>query len=195
MGLEPMTSPLPRECSTTELHQPSYIHPVALANGLVVLHPTRTEPPQHHPQGEKPKQEPRQILVLARLHRPPDQPCHQRQNRQRHNHPPRTRRIHYDPARKRTKNGAQGRIRTSVAQSAADLQSAAINHSATCALFTPCLLRFTTPFHPHERATRRAHVPQTRLSALTLQRRTSRYNLHRVRPKLELAKGFEPPTA
>jgi hypothetical protein len=23
MGLEPMTSPLPRECSTTELHQPS----------------------------------------------------------------------------------------------------------------------------------------------------------------------------
>ena len=22
MGLEPMTSPLPRECSTTELHQP-----------------------------------------------------------------------------------------------------------------------------------------------------------------------------
>src|ERR1700710_688205 len=24
MGLEPMTSPLPRECSTTELHQPSY---------------------------------------------------------------------------------------------------------------------------------------------------------------------------
>ena len=23
MGLEPMTSPLPRECSTTELHQPA----------------------------------------------------------------------------------------------------------------------------------------------------------------------------
>src|SRR5579862_8933917 len=32
-------------------------------------------------------------------------------------------------------NGAQGRIRTSVAHNAADLQSAAINHSATCALF------------------------------------------------------------
>src|SRR5580693_4502915 len=31
------------------------------------------------------------------------------------------------------KNGAQGRIRTSVAHNAADLQSAAINHSATCA--------------------------------------------------------------
>jgi hypothetical protein len=30
-------------------------------------------------------------------------------------------------------NGAQGRIRTSVAHNAADLQSAAINHSATCA--------------------------------------------------------------
>ncbi len=32
-----------------------------------------------------------------------------------------------------SKNGAQGRIRTFVATSAADLQSAAINHSATCA--------------------------------------------------------------
>src|ERR1700744_4630192 len=31
------------------------------------------------------------------------------------------------------KNGAQGRIRTFVAHNAADLQSAAINHSATCA--------------------------------------------------------------
>src|SRR5271155_5077577 len=30
-------------------------------------------------------------------------------------------------------SGAQGRIRTSVAHNAADLQSAAINHSATCA--------------------------------------------------------------
>src|ERR1700761_5758163 len=28
MGLEPMTSPLPRECSTTELHQPLQ-HPLA----------------------------------------------------------------------------------------------------------------------------------------------------------------------
>ena len=27
MGLEPMTSPLPRECSTTELHQPVYRTP------------------------------------------------------------------------------------------------------------------------------------------------------------------------
>ena len=31
--------------------------------------------------------------------------------------------------------GGQGRIRTSVARSAADLQSAAINHSATCPSF------------------------------------------------------------
>ncbi len=33
-----------------------------------------------------------------------------------------------------SKNGAQGRIRTSVTRRVADLQSAAINHSATCAL-------------------------------------------------------------
>src|SRR5581483_1258760 len=31
MGLEPMTSPLPRECSTTELHQPSYASHESLA--------------------------------------------------------------------------------------------------------------------------------------------------------------------
>src|ERR1700744_223479 len=36
------------------------------------------------------------------------------------------------------KNGAQGRIRTFVAHNAADLQSAAINHSATCAFRLRC---------------------------------------------------------
>ena len=34
-------------------------------------------------------------------------------------------------------NGAQGRIRTSVTRRVADLQSAAINRSATCALHCP----------------------------------------------------------
>ena len=42
------------------------------------------------------------------------------------------------------KNGAQGRIRTFVAHNAADLQSAAINHSATCAHVLPAIL-FTMP--------------------------------------------------
>jgi hypothetical protein len=36
MGLEPMTSPLPRECSTTELHQPCTTGP-ATASGLFIL--------------------------------------------------------------------------------------------------------------------------------------------------------------
>src|ERR1035441_2543631 len=42
-------------------------------------------------------------------------------------------------------NGAQGRIRTSVALSAADLQSAAINHSATCAYVYSNLAHVGTP--------------------------------------------------
>ena len=60
MGLEPMTSPLPRECSTTELHQP-------------VLHQAmhslpRTEVSEHHPKGKKAEQDPRQGAVPAGLH-------------------------------------------------------------------------------------------------------------------------------
>src|SRR5665213_4559978 len=49
-----------------------------------------------------------------------------------------------------TKNGAQGRIRTSVAHNAADLQSAAINHSATCAF----LCAGPQPVHAHTEAAR-----------------------------------------
>jgi hypothetical protein len=46
-------------------------------------------------------------------------------------------------------NGAQGRIRTSVTRRVADLQSAAINHSATCASYA-CRLqtRIPSPFAP-----------------------------------------------
>jgi hypothetical protein len=45
-------------------------------------------------------------------------------------------------------NGAQGRIRTSVTRRVADLQSAAINHSATCAL----------PAKPHQRAAHNSSI-------------------------------------
>ena len=98
------------------------------------------------------------------------------------------------------KNGAQGRIRTSVAHNAADLQSAAINHSATCAHVLPGV-----PFHnatAHPKQNSGARPPPGVLLKLcwrTLQAgTTSRYNqtlLIAVGKILELAKGFEPPTA
>jgi hypothetical protein len=141
MGLEPMTSPLPRECSTTELHQPAC--PAAIpqqrSNPSIL---SRTRPPEYNPEGKKREQYPGQRPELPRLH---GLPRGQRQNCQ-HRH-----RDHQASAAGRRqiqalsnhvrthnlhttkRNGAQGRIRTSVAHSAADLQSAAINHSATCA--------------------------------------------------------------
>ncbi len=84
-----------------------------------------------------------------RIYRKPRQHSQDYQNRKRNEHsPPACRRVersfavthrHYTaeiPHNAAAKiNGAQGRIRTSVALSAADLQSAAINHSATCASF------------------------------------------------------------
>ena len=138
MGLEPMTSPLPRECSTTELHQPYCTRADFPVNVSSTSLP-RTQPSKDDPEREKRQQQPSQLLVLARLHRTPDQHRQQRNRCQRHNHASRARRVHATELllaaeASRGKNGAQGRIRTSVAQSAADLPSAAINHSATCAL-------------------------------------------------------------
>ncbi len=59
--LELSTSPLPRECSTTELRQP-------LKLNLTIL--PRTQPAKHYTEGKKRKQEETQIAKLARLHRP-----------------------------------------------------------------------------------------------------------------------------
>ncbi len=44
--------------------------------------------------------------------------------------------------------GAQGRVRTSVGHNPADLQSAAINHSATCALCLPKRFETQHSLHP-----------------------------------------------
>ena len=44
MGLEPMTSPLPRECSTTELHQLS-------TTNLTIL--SRMQPTKRYAKGKK----------------------------------------------------------------------------------------------------------------------------------------------
>jgi hypothetical protein len=42
MGIEPMTSPLPRECSTAELHQPYYGRRLLSADALILPKTTRT---------------------------------------------------------------------------------------------------------------------------------------------------------
>src|SRR4051812_12091286 len=78
MGLEPMTSPLPRECSTTELHQPSAkkqpldIEAVAVANRFVRIHLTRPSPAEYDAYCKKPEQNPGKRPELAWLHCLPD---------------------------------------------------------------------------------------------------------------------------
>ena len=140
--MNPSTSPLPRECSTTELHQHCK-HRSTSNIDLTTLYPSYRERsrPSTTRKAKKPKQDPGQRPELARLHRLPGQqapdtastasaitmrplPAGLRSTTAHHSQ------YHYNTQ----KNGAQGRIRTSVAHNAADLQSAAINHSATCAL-------------------------------------------------------------
>ncbi len=143
MGLEPMTSPLPRECSTTELHQPYRKLPLLLyreraASTANVSGPSRSSP-QRTPATPNSAAE----TSLAPSSATPAQPAPPTQPAlQPSVHCPREPYPFRTLAKPTTwnlqpynqKNGAQGRIRTSVAHNAADLQSAAINHSATCAL-------------------------------------------------------------
>jgi len=130
MGLEPMTSPLPRECSTTELHQP-FNQP----------YPSYRE--RRYPSTTRKAKKPNRIQVSER-NLPGAMVCHASQPSTANATSAIAKRPL--PAGLRStatpticyrlqKNGAQGRIRTSVAHNAADLQSAAINHSATCAAF------------------------------------------------------------
>ncbi len=99
-------------------------------------------------------------------------------------------------------NGAQGRIRTSVTRCVADLQSAAINHSATCAHSA------SSSNAPHSSQPVKPVVDSTCESSgyTTLEGMTGglqRQNGRAVQPNpsffsccggLELAKGLEPPT-
>jgi hypothetical protein len=64
MGLEPMTSPLPRECSTTELHQ-------LITTNLTIL--PRTQAREHDAEGKKSKQNPSERPELPGLHGLPRQ--------------------------------------------------------------------------------------------------------------------------
>ena len=127
MGLEPMTSPLPRECSTTELHQHHYnIYSTAIAS--VSTQPeTRKIPTTTR---SAPEAVPAPSFATPAPPKPPALPAQQPAA-----HRPREPYPSQPSLYRNNKNGAQGRIRTSVTRRVADLQSAAINRSATCALF------------------------------------------------------------
>jgi hypothetical protein len=136
--LELSTSPLPRECSTTELRQ----HVTTNLTSLPKTYRKRlrcfrgTKPPEQNAEGEKSQQNQAQRTILAWLHREPGRDGQGSQHGQRNDHASGTGRaeIHDLPQYCSYKiNGAQGRIRTSVTRRVADLQSAAINRSATCA--------------------------------------------------------------
>src|SRR5580704_17308335 len=124
--LELSTSPLPRECSTTELRQPEK--------------PTlQSYRERSRPSMTRKAKKPNSIQVID-LKLSGSIVCQTKTA----NNPSTDSAIHILPlpaglrsttltAHYPKTNGAQGRIRTSAAHNAADLQSAAINHSATCA--------------------------------------------------------------
>ena len=231
MGLEPMTSPLPRECSTTELHQPSCAFRSSSRARMFAI-TTRNANSPRNKIGSHRTWTSRSSKPTYRL----ENPCTcitaagsivNHDSKPKTTKPPRAAYIlprfaaglsdrsisptpltsllttHYSLL---TKYGAQGRIRTSVTRRVADLQSAAINHSATCAL---CLT--SSPFrssHPPPMPSPARYFSHEFCSQdcgwRTLQgwnnwqvQPTSTFNqLHAAAPgNLELAKGFEPPTA
>ena len=163
MGLEPMTSPLPRECSTTELHQPYCKLPLLLYRELAGSTVNAAGPSQPSPRktpaapNSAAETSPAASSAIPARPAPPTQPALQPSvHCPREPYPSRTLAKTLQP-----KNGAQGRIRTFVAHNAADLQSAAINHSATCALYCRPLIPQPLPTHPdaNPRATSRTNKP------------------------------------
>ena len=152
MGLEPMTSPLPRECSTTELHQRSCsLRSSSRARLLAIT--TRNANRLRNKIGSHRTSTSRSSIPMY-LEEYPCTCITAAGSIVNHDSKPKTTKtpraanmrprsaaglsdrslslitIHHS----KLKNGAQGRIRTSVTHRVADLQSAAINHSATCAL-------------------------------------------------------------
>ena len=107
-------------------------------------------------------------------------------------------------------NGAQGRIRTSVAHNAADLQSAAINHSATCArpatspkplpaipLYpaqTPARSRERRRFSEDSGGDPCARTPGRAAAKTSFKTTSLRLPFRASLKRMELTKGFEPPT-
>ena len=199
MGLEPMTSPLPRECSTTELHQPSYYF---IADAAVSTRPALRKSPTTttSPAASCPAPSSARPAPQAPQAQPAPLPAAHSQREQNSSRPALPN-YYLLSTHCTSKNGAQGRIRTFVATSAADLQSAAINHSATCAhpACMPCNLQQSPA--QSTAATSALGLPiQVCAGRHCMAGTTSRYNQTLQIPftagkKLELAKGFEPPTA
>ncbi len=113
MGLEPMTSPLPRECSTTELHQPS--------TKTFLSSSYRERRPRASRCGTANNASTISTMVrtLSALHREPGQ-HHQRQPTAARSPPASSASRTHRPSAIATEllqiSGAQGRIRTSVAR-------------------------------------------------------------------------------
>ena len=199
MGLEPMTSPLPRECSTTELHQRS-----CSASSAVLLLPSLCSSPRarilaittRNAKSPKNKIGSHRIstsrsAIPTYLDEYPRMWITAAGSIVNHDSNPKTtktpraiymRRLSAAGLSDRSlspiviapnlyyslltlycfkKNGAQGRIRTFVAHNAADLQSAAINHSATCAQASPIVFPATHRFrNPSSRDPARNLLPE-----------------------------------
>ena len=157
MGLEPMTSPLPRECSTTELHQRSCSLRSSIRARMFAITTRNAKSPKNKIGSHR--------ISTSRSAIPTyldEYPCMwmtaagsivNHDSNPKTTKTPSARNIRPRsaaglsdrsiPHSLQLKNGAQGRIRTFVAHNAADLQSAAINHSATCALcyYYPLILQ------------------------------------------------------
>ncbi len=146
MGLEPMTSPLPRECSTAELHQPFKNLNLFIFVAFHFIVP-RTRRVDHHAKQKHYQDQHRNQPHLAWIER---EPCQRHQSQQNSRSDLRLHRRIHRASPNIWCTGEDSNLRSS--QGAADLQSAAINHSATCA-------------HPYNlsRRRRRRHVRQNSL--------------------------------
>ena len=113
---------------------------------------TRTQPCEHYASGKKGKKHKRQLTILLIVDCVRHGGRQQCEDNQRYDHSSVAGRAKVQGAapddillKHGKRNGAQGRIRTSVRQRRADLQSAAINRSATCAhLYRPTLRHTNT---------------------------------------------------
>jgi hypothetical protein len=201
MGLEPMTSPLPRECSTTELHQPS----TATATSTL----PRSHPCQHNPEREKTQQHPTQLLELTRLHRPPHQHRKQCHHNQRNDQPPIARgsHIHLKSLATTISNEPTTKMvhrvgfepTYSIRGQIYSLLPLTARPPVPCAAFA----FLQPPSTPRNRP--RENLARTSLRLWMAN--TAGWNFKQVQPTsattnssccpriLELAKGFEPPTA
>ena len=212
--LELSTSPLPRECSTTELRQPVLTNLISLAFSQPYK-PNKSYRERNRPSMTRKAKNPNKTKQSARylpgsIVNPAIAAKAPRTTSATIMRPvPAGLKSTTSPVVKQsyivTKiYGAQGRIRTSVTRRVADLQSAAINHSATCAHPADCSVRI-----PMLRPSSSVNDSRPRIepvvSLLMEWQQVCAPERQAVQPnpslltsaamELELAKGLEPPTA